>query len=410
MLADSVLLPVGDLDGWRQTLTQNFDLDAPLGTFVRTYADALGVYPMPWPDSSKHGAYDPDHTLSVANGVLTIHVSTIDGLPRVAAVLPKVTASHHYGRYAVRWRSDILPGFKVAWLLWPDNGKRTEGELDWPEMNLDSDVLTGFVHRRNAVAPQGRAVVDIDATVWHTTIIEWSPELVVYIHDDVEVFRTDVGVPTAGMHWVIQTETELSGFAPDPAVAGDVQVAWLAHWAYDTAARAPAHPHTVTMHTPATAVGRIALAADVGADVSQVKWMVDERQVAWTAKTPFAVTWDSATVPNGTRRIYAKARDPRGWFSARSHTIVVANPIVAIAPAVCTRRVELSVTPYTWIRQAKWFLDGVEVAWIGTGPFTAMWDSRGVADGQHTLVARVADPHGWRNSPPLTITVANPAP
>jgi hypothetical protein len=37
-------------------------------------------------------------------------------------------------------------------------------------------------------------------------------------------------VPTNAMHWVLQTETNLDGYAPSDAVAGHVYVDWVALW------------------------------------------------------------------------------------------------------------------------------------------------------------------------------------
>ena len=75
-----------------------------------------------------------------------------------------------------------------------------------------------------------------------TTVIEWSPGLVVFELDGNEVGSSTVRIPDTPMHWVLQTETRLSGGSPADSVSGHVQVDWVAIWSYDpsiTAASAP---------------------------------------------------------------------------------------------------------------------------------------------------------------------------
>ena len=82
-----------------------------------------------------------------------------------------------YGRYAVRWKADAIPGYKVAWLLWPDSEVwPRDGEIDFPEGNLDGTV-EGFMHRQNGTSGgdqdhAGSAVRFGDGR-WHTAVTEW---------------------------------------------------------------------------------------------------------------------------------------------------------------------------------------------------------------------------------------------
>src|SRR5207237_3205004 len=174
--------PVGDLNGWRQVFVDDFDTDVPLGKFPAAVSTKWGAYLEGWKDTSKHGTYSPGRTVSIAGGVLTKRIRTDTGVPLVCALTPKLAKPFLYGRFAVRARFDKLPGYKAAWLLWPDVGDNNthvdpvtkltvpggEGEIDFPEMDLDSASLGGFMHRTGVPADQyAMPKVPVDITQWH---------------------------------------------------------------------------------------------------------------------------------------------------------------------------------------------------------------------------------------------------
>jgi hypothetical protein len=233
-------MPVGNLPGWRQVFTEDFTQNVGLGKFPAALASKWSAYPSPWKDTSKYGTYSPGKVVSVNGGVLTKDIHTEGGTPLVAALTPKLPGTSEngltYGRFAVRFRADSLPGYKVAWMLWPDSGNRNrDGEIDFPEMDLDSSTMFGFVHRTDASSgsDQAWAKAKVDLNAWHTAIIEWTPGLIVFRLDGVEIGRSTERIPTTAMHWVLQTETELHGnAAPSAGVRGDVQIDWVAAWAY----------------------------------------------------------------------------------------------------------------------------------------------------------------------------------
>jgi hypothetical protein len=49
---------------------------------------------------------------------------------RVSALTPPIPGQL-YGRYSVRFRSDSIPGYKIAWLLWPTSENWVQGEVDF---------------------------------------------------------------------------------------------------------------------------------------------------------------------------------------------------------------------------------------------------------------------------------------
>ena len=222
-------LPVGDLPGWRQTFVDDFTADAPLGSFAQVYGGRWSGYEG-WRDTTGKGLYAESRVVSVAGGVMDLHLRTEDGAVLVAAPVPVVTAplvGQLHGRYSVRFRADPVPGFKTAWLLWPDSDDWDEGEVDFPEGDL-TGTIWAFNHRLGD--PTGNALAhDTGArfTDWHTATIEWTPEAVTYLLDG-EVVATSDEVPTTPMHWVLQTETALTGPPPPPEAQGHVQVDWVA--------------------------------------------------------------------------------------------------------------------------------------------------------------------------------------
>jgi hypothetical protein len=239
-------MPLGDLPGWRQIFRDDFTTDVPLGQFPTAVKTSWGAYPSPWRDTSKKGLYSPDKVVSIDNGVLNKRLHVVNGQPLVAALTPKVPGTSKYGtlygRYEVRFRTDRLArGWKMAWLLWPDSGTNTtgsasgiggNGEINWPEKNLDSLNVWGFVHHQDATSGSDqkwfKAAADI--RVWHTYTIEWSPNLVVLLLDGKEVGRTTERVPNTPMHWVLQTETWRYSELPTQDV--NLEIDWVSVWEY----------------------------------------------------------------------------------------------------------------------------------------------------------------------------------
>ena len=263
--ASGIPLPTADLPGWDMIWNDDFDLDMPIGSFPGPYNGKLNAYPSNYNDTSGNGQYNPQTVLSAADSVLNMHVhtSTSNGRPQVAApvpVIPNGTAvkwpGQKFGRYEVCARfPDLLPGYKVAWLLWPDYGTNTThkengtgasvpggiGEIDYPEVDLNqSSHVGGFVHRLDATVGNDQYAMGnkpCDMTQWHRYAIEWSQDLCRFLLDGVEIGKTTERVPDdldgcpGSMHWVLQTETTLNGVMPDRNVEGDIEIDWIAIWA-----------------------------------------------------------------------------------------------------------------------------------------------------------------------------------
>jgi beta-glucanase (GH16 family) len=241
-------IPVGDLRLWHQIFRDDFNREVPLGGYPshhdcggRVYpASKWCRYPNGWHDTSGLGTYMPSRVMSNHDGILDLYLHTFRGVPRVAAPVPLLpgsigghTRDLRYGRYAVRFTSAPLHCYKTAWLLWPDSGVwPRDGEIDFPEGNLDS-TIHGFVHYQNGTSGSDQyAMPDTGVTYrrWHTAVILWRPRFVRFRLDGRLVGQTRKRIPNTPMHWVLQTETGLGGCVPSPRTAGHVRIDWVAVW------------------------------------------------------------------------------------------------------------------------------------------------------------------------------------
>lgn len=220
-------MPTTSPAGWKTVFTDDFNTPYALGRFPISAAAKWGAYV--GGDSIGHGTYSPTRVLSVHDGYLNVNLHTEAGKPLVGAVKPHVALPQTYGRYAIRWRASKASGYKQVFLLWPDSGVRAEGEIDFPERNLDSSNIAGFLHRKNAVKSQGWMFAPADSSLWHTTVIEWKPGLVEFFLDGVKTYSSMIGVPNTPFHLVLQNETQMNAGAPMPAanVSANVQIDWV---------------------------------------------------------------------------------------------------------------------------------------------------------------------------------------
>lgn len=231
----------GPIKGWARTYAEDFAINQPRGTWPGAYDRRLYGYGCSqWGikrgcDTSRRGDYDRRAVVSARNGVLDYYIHTRAGLPKVAAEGPIIGGrenSQKYGRYAVRWRVDPkLRGYKNAWLLWPTSNNWKEGEIDFPEGNLDGRI-EGYNHcvgnpHRNCHAFRHTTRM---SSGWHTTVIEWRPSSIRYYLDGRLVAKTTKSVPKKPMRWVLQTETNLDGRKIPASSSGHIQIDWIVMW------------------------------------------------------------------------------------------------------------------------------------------------------------------------------------
>jgi hypothetical protein len=239
----------GDLPGWKHVFVEDFSAgDVALGGFPGPLYSARwsAGYKDGTPDTAgqknrgKTGYY-PSKVLSVHNGTLDWYLHSENGITMGAAPMPKISnASSNparansllYGRYSVRYRADALPGFKTAWLLWPDSGVwPRDGEVDYPEGDL-ATIIYGAVHYERS----GRdAFEKIDSdqfvTSWHVATMEWSPGRIEFFLDG-RSLGVSYKAPSVPMHLILQTESCLTG-CPAPSEKGHVSLDWISVWVPD---------------------------------------------------------------------------------------------------------------------------------------------------------------------------------
>ncbi|MCA4135035.1 glycoside hydrolase family 16 protein [Arthrobacter sp. M4] len=239
---DSSSMPLGDLPGWRQTGAEDFSTPAAKGLVGRIYGRDMRGY-SDLRDSSNKGIYSPDMVLSVEDGKLDYFLHTEDAVPRVASVIPFGYSGQKFGRYSVRFRADSMPGYKIAFMLWPTSDSWGDGEVDWPEGGLDgsayaASAINGSLENGGMrFDPPSRIYAPTDMTDWHIATTEWTPGSVKFFWDGQLVSQTTdrTGVPFRKLRWTLQAET-MDGTDPSlpaPEVSGHLQIDWAVQYAYE---------------------------------------------------------------------------------------------------------------------------------------------------------------------------------
>jgi hypothetical protein len=253
-----VLMPSGNVSGWNQVFSDNFSTKVPLGRFSNcklggtlagsncaglpsTVAAKWFAYADGWSDTSGNGVYEPSQVLSIRHHELDFYIhSNAAGEPLASAVEPKIKGATRdggllYGAYMVRFKANLLPGYKIAWLLWPDaysEGTATwpqDGEVDFPEGDMNGDFWAFMHWQRGTNGFDKYSYNTYDRfDKWQTALIEWTPQMVRFILNGQIVGTSTQHIPDTPMHWVLQTETATDGTTPAVSTAGHVDVAWVA--------------------------------------------------------------------------------------------------------------------------------------------------------------------------------------
>jgi len=220
-------MPVGDLQGWRQVFSDDFTQTLSAGQFPAAVSSRWSAYADGWPDTSGKGTYYPS-AISWHDGLMDVPIGW-DGAHFIVNAPVPLLPTTLYGRYVVRFKADPVPGYKTAWLLWPNSENwPADGEIDFPEGDLDG-TMWAFMHRDNATSGSDQDAYNsgIGYTSWHTAVIEWLPSRCTFILDGTVIGSSTYRIPDTPMHWVLQTETEL-GTTPSTAAAGHVLIDWVA--------------------------------------------------------------------------------------------------------------------------------------------------------------------------------------
>jgi hypothetical protein len=146
---------------------------------------------------------------------------------------------------------------------------------------------------------------------------------------------------------------------------------------------------------------------DVG--IASVQFRIDGNAVGSPITTPpFTMSWNSASVANGTHTLSAVAKDPAGNQGTVSRAINVSNsapsdttaPTVALtAPAnnaTVSGNVSLSATASdnVGVTSVAFRVDTATLATLTSPPWTTTWNSTTAANGSHSLTAVARDAAG----------------
>ena len=227
--------------GWALELSTDFNTPCPLGSwsdydhpppeypYLRAYSDG-------WGDTNAkvmggNSLYEPSTVVEVTNGRLVKHLHNDGAGERSAALV--VGQSQTSGRYAIKFRADQLPGFKTAWLLWPQSENWPhDGEIDFPEGSLNG-TIGGFMHHQDGTygGDQEFAATAARYGDWHIAILEWDAgKRCTFWLDGLKVGEWTNRVPSTPMHWVIQTEANIGGERAPSGTRGVLEIDWLAMW------------------------------------------------------------------------------------------------------------------------------------------------------------------------------------
>lgn len=220
-------MPSSDTGGWKRVFAEDFADGTPNGGFEEAYRDRFSVY-HGFADTAGTGRYQAS-ALSAHDGMLDMRLrTTAGGTPLAGGIVPLVDGrwgGQTSGRYSVRMKSDDVPGYGVAVLLWSDENVWSDGEVDFPEGALggSADLNVHCLEAPTQKCVQYRTGASLRA--WHTYTIEWTPSRMSFLVDDAVVGTTTSSIPTSRMHLVVQAGS-LEG-RPPASSAGSLLIDWM---------------------------------------------------------------------------------------------------------------------------------------------------------------------------------------
>jgi beta-glucanase (GH16 family) len=195
-------MPVGNLPGWRQVFTDDFNGRTLDSSKWRLYWGKPGGDPAGW--------FDPRH-VTVSNGMLVISAyrDKRDGGKWATGGLSSSRGLvQTYGKYLVRFRLDPGIGVGHAALLMPANNSWPP-EIDFSEDNGSGRTGTlATLHYGQHDTHEAALLGSVNLTQWHTLGVQWSPGKLQYTIDG-RIWKTMTGssVPSVPMVLDLQTQT-----------------------------------------------------------------------------------------------------------------------------------------------------------------------------------------------------------
>lgn len=189
-------------------------------------------------------------------------------------------------------------------------------------------------------------------------------------------------------------------------------------------------PPVITGFTPVdgTAVtGTVSLTASATDNVAlqRVEFLINGAIVATDTTTPYAVSWNSATVANGTAAYSVRAVDFAGNAAVSTVNQLTISNVNDAAPAVSFNQpptpsqgstvsnlvsLEATATDDIGVARVDFLVNGSVVGSSTVAPYATTWNSLLTPDGSVTITAKAYDTSGqFTVTPALNVTVLNQA-
>jgi len=153
--------------------------------------------------------------------------------------------------------------------------------------------------------------------------------------------------------------------------------------------------------------------------VARVEFFVDGTLIGTATSHPYSVSWNSATVANGTHTLTARAYDTLGLSSASSVLVTVDNtpPAVTLTSPVQGTflrgavTLEATASDNHGIWKVEFYRTGALIGTATTAPYSITWHTTSEAQGNHILAVKAYDlAANTTTSYGVQVTVDNTAP
>jgi len=150
----------------------------------------------------------------------------------------------------------------------------------------------------------------------------------------------------------------------------------------------------------------IAVSASDNAALSSVTLIIDGVAAATVTSAPYAFTWNTSSVGNGSHALAATAVDASGNTNSVTLSVFVNNVLDTTPPTIkitspsngskVTANVSINVnaTDNVAVTKVELYVDGRLQAASTSGPFTIKWNTAKAAKGIHTLSCKAYDAAG----------------
>lgn len=177
-------------------------------------------------------------------------------------------------------------------------------------------------------------------------------------------------------------------------------------------------PPTVTAQVTGTS-GTITLGAAVSDNVgvTRVDYSIDGI-LRYSTAAPFTVSYDSHALVNGSHTLKAQAYDAAGNTASSTISFTVNNSAADTTPPTVsvselgssdTITFRATATDNVGVTSLTYYIDGVAKGTSSTAPYEVAFNSRGLANGSHSVVGKASDAAGnVGSSAAVAFTVNNP--